>query len=97
MGRKNLKLRWTHPALADISEAQEYISRENPDAAHTVAQRVWDAARQLQDHPEIGRPGHVSGTREWIVNATPYLIVYRATDDSVEILRVWHSKRNWNA
>jgi addiction module RelE/StbE family toxin len=78
-----LSLRWTRPALADLIEAQEYIAHENPPAAQAVAQHVWDAARNLQDNPEIGRVGHVAGTREWAVTQTPYLIVYRVADDDV--------------
>ena len=62
MGRKILKLRWTRPALADLVEAQNYIARDNPAAAQTVAQRVWDAAKNLCEHPGMGRPGHVQGT-----------------------------------
>jgi toxin ParE1/3/4 len=95
VGREDLSLRWTRPALADLIEAQEHIAHENPSAAQAVAQRVWDAARCLQDNPEIGRTGHVSGTREWVVTQTPYLIVYRCAGGTVEILRVWHTKRNW--
>lgn len=95
MGREDLNLRWTRPALVDLIEAQEYIAHENPSAAQAVAQHVWDAVRSLQDNPEIGRVGHVTGTREWVVTQTPYLIVYRVAGDAVEILRVWHTKRNW--
>ena len=95
MGREGLKLRWTHPALADLIEAQNFIARENPAAAAAVAQRIWDASTNLCDHPNIGRPGHVPGTREWVVTDTPYLIVYRVKNDAVEILRVWHGRRNW--
>ena len=90
-----MKLRWTRPALSDLVEAQNYITRENPIAAPQVAQRVWDAALQLLTHPDLGRPGHVTGTREWVVAKTPYLIVYRHQEDSVEILRVWHAKQDW--
>ena len=97
MGREKLKLRWTRPALADLIEAQQYIARDNPSAAQTVAQRVWEAANNLTDHPEIGRKGHVEGTREWLVSQTPYLIVYRVRGDAIEILRVWHGRRNWQA
>lgn len=92
-----MKARWTHPALADLIDAQDYIARENPAVALAVAQRVWDATRQLETHPQIGRSGHVPGTREWVVRRTPYVIVYRITADTVEILRVWHSKRRWLA
>jgi toxin ParE1/3/4 len=95
VGRESLNVRWTRPAWADLVEAQNYIARDNPAAAQTIAQRIWDAATLLSDNPEIGRPGHVSGTREWVVSDTPYLIVYRVKNDAVEILRVWHGRRNW--
>ncbi len=90
-----LKVEWTHPALADLIEAQTYISQENPQAAKNVAQKVWEASQKLTENPEIGRAGHVDGTREWVVQQTPYLIVYRVKDERIEILRVWHSKQNW--
>ncbi len=57
--------------------------------------KVWDASQKLADNPEIGRESHVEGTREWVVGQTPYLIVYRVKDKKIEILRVWHAKRNW--
>ncbi len=90
-----MKLRWTRPALADLIEAQAFIAQDDPQAAQQVAQRVWEAASNLRDNPDIGRPGHVTGTREWVVARTPYLIVYRTKGDTVEILRVWHTRRDW--
>ena len=90
-----MKLRWTRPALADLINAHDYIARDNPVTAQSIAQKVWDAANFLCDHPSIGRRGHVEGTREWIVSGTPYLIVYRVKDEDLQILRVWHGRRNW--
>ena len=81
--------------MADLIEAQGFIALDNPQIAQEVAQRVWDAASCLCDNPNIGRLGHISGTHEWVVTRTPYLVVYRIKDDAVEILRVWHTKRNW--
>ena len=95
MGRQDLKLRWTRPALADLIEAQSYITSDDPQAACLVAQRVWDAASRLRNSPNIGRIGHVAGTLEWVVTRTPYLIVYRIKNDTVEIIRIWHMKRDW--
>ncbi len=77
MGCKGLKLRWAHPALTDLIEAQYYIAQQNLSAAQAVAQRVWEASKTLTDNPHVGRVGHVRGTREWVVTGTPYLIVYR--------------------
>jgi toxin ParE1/3/4 len=42
----------------------------------------------------IGRQGRVGGTRELVVQGTPYIVVYRVHDD-VEILAVVHGARKW--
>ncbi len=89
-----MKVEWTHPALADLIEAQIYISQQNPQAAQEVAQKVWDASQQLVNNPEIGRKGNIEGTREWVVGQTPYLIVYRIKGEQLQILRVWHGRQN---
>ena len=69
-----MKLRWTRPALADLIEAQSFIALDDPQAARMVAQRVWDAASRLRNNPNIGRIGHVTGTHEWVVTRTPYIV-----------------------
>lgn len=92
-----MKVRWTRPALIDFVEAQAYVAKDNPQAARVIAQRLWDATRALADHPQIGRAGHASGTREWVVAHTPFLIVYRLRDETVEILRLWHARRDWQS
>ena len=97
VGVSILQIKWTRPALADLVEAQAYISRENPQAAEVIAQRIWEATQSLADNPRIGRNGHVAGTREWVVQRTPYLVVYRIRENHVEILHVYHGKRNWQS
>ncbi len=92
-----MKVEWTRPALSDLIEAQAHIAKENQKAAKIVAHKVWDASLQLANNPEIGRTGHVDGTREWVVGQTPYLIVYRVNKNQIEILRVWHSRLKWQS
>ena len=43
----------------------------------------------------MGRPGRVPGTRELVVPGTRYLVPYRVTGDTLQILRVYHGARNW--
>jgi plasmid stabilization system protein ParE len=50
--------------------------------------------QHLVGNPRAGREGHVAGTREWLISDTPYLVVYRTRDDEVEILRLWHGRKN---
>ena len=83
--------------MIDFDQAQTYIAKENPFAAQAMAERIVQASRRLCDSPEIGAPGLEHGTRHWIVGRTPYMLVYRIRDDSIEILRVWHGRRNWTA
>jgi len=72
-----------------------YIAEDNPDAATDVAGKIWETTRMLSDHPAMGRPGRVPGTRELIVAGTAYIIPYRVAADEVQILRVLHGARKW--
>jgi addiction module RelE/StbE family toxin len=90
-----LRLRWTQRALDEFESSHDYIAKDNPHAAQEVAQRILDASRKLLDYPHIGRIGEDEDTREWRVQRTPYLLVYQIRDDVIELLHVWHAKREW--
>jgi len=94
-----LQVEWTHPALADLIEAQAYIAEENPRAAEIIGQRIWDASQSLEDNPYSGRDGHVIDTRELVVTRTPYILVYgiNLEKQRIEILHVYHGRQNWQA
>jgi len=92
-----LAIKWTIKALIDFDEAQAYIAHENPAAARMIAERIHAATRRLREHPDIGAPSRIAYARTWPVLRTPYLIVYRVHGDAVEILRLWHARRDWQA
>jgi toxin ParE1/3/4 len=71
------------------------VSRDNPEAAGQVLNRVWDAVQLLADQPHTGRAGLVPGTRELVVTGTPVIVPYRVVENTVQILRVLHGKRKW--
>ena len=86
---------WTNRALDNLDEVLEYVAADNPEAAATVAQRIWDTAQRLAEHPRSGRPGRVDGTRELIVPGLPYVLPYSLRGDRVFVLRVMHTSRRW--
>lgn len=92
-----LRLRWTIKALIDFDEAQAYIAHENPTAARMVAERIHAAIERLREHPEIGTPARIREARTWVVRRTPYLIVYRVRSDALEVVRLWHGRRDWQS
>ena len=86
-------IRWTTEASDQLEAAVTRIQQDDPTAARNVAQAVIDRIEQLANFPSLGRPGEMKGTRE-LVNS-PYVIVYRSTDEIVEILYIWHGAQDW--
>jgi len=88
-----MRVRWLRKALRDLDQEATYIAADNAVAARIVVERVLAAAALLAEHPGLGRPGRVAGTRELLVNKTRYIVPYRVRGESVEILRVFHTSR----
>lgn len=55
---------WTEPALADLDAIADYIALEDPNAARSLVQRVFDHVAHLQRHPDLGAlPPELPGQR----------------------------------
>ena len=87
------RVRWTTEAADQLAAAVRRIQEDNPTAARNVAQTVLDRIEQLLDFPGMGRPGEVKGTRELV--SPPYVVVYRYTQETIEILHIWHGAQDW--
>jgi toxin ParE1/3/4 len=90
-----VRIIWTNDALRDLSAARAYIAANNPAAAAQQILRVVNAVGLLSQFPQSGRPGRRAGTRELVVNRTPYMLPYRIGFDTIEILRVLHGRQRW--
>jgi len=91
-----LQIYWSKRAEIDIGDLLEYIAHDDIAAAYRVYESIRKQVGLLAEHPEIGRIGRVSSTRELVITATPYIVAYRIKQDRVEILRVLHGSRKWN-
>jgi addiction module RelE/StbE family toxin len=89
------KIRWTRRAIRRLDEIGAYISAHNPNAASKVLTRIVAGADTLAGQPEMGRDGRVKGTRELVLPDISYIIAYRVTETSVDILSVLHTARRW--
>ena len=91
-----MRLQWTTLALEDLQSIHAYISEDSPKTATSVLSAIRRAIRgQLQSSPLAGRVGRVPGTRELVVPRLPFIIAYRVTEKQIEILRVFHTARQW--
>ena len=84
-----MKLTITSDALRDRRNAIAYLNERSPSAARRIDKAISRDLRTLQRTPLIGRP-RLGGTRESVVQRTPYIIVYEVLDREIVVLRIWH-------
>ena len=90
-----MKLTWSAFALSDRDGIFTYIETVNPSAAILIDERIVGATRRLIDFPASGRVGRIAGTRELVINGTPYIVAYTVAETTIRILRVLHGAQEW--
>ena len=86
---------WSRRAIRHLINLRNYIARDSPDSAAVVAARIVEAVEHLATYLNLGRPGHIAGTRELVVPDTPYLIPYRLRGSRIELIAVFHGRQRW--
>lgn len=89
-----MRVTWTLAAQEDRNAITDHIAIENPRAAASMDQVFSDAAARLGDFPMLGHAGAIRGTREFIPHES-YRIVYEVDTDTVWVLAVVHTSRQW--
>lgn len=89
-----MQIVWLKKALLNLDEIAEYIALDNSIAAIQMVNVIESQVNLLLTQLAIGRPGRVLGTRELVITNMPYLVPYRIKNNTVEILRVFHTSRN---
>jgi toxin ParE1/3/4 len=90
MKTKQYHLEWKPLALQDQAQIIDHLAEDSPLAALGQGDEIEQQVERLLDYPQLGRPGRVRGTREPVINRTPYLVAYRITATTITILRVLH-------
>lgn len=92
-----LEVRFSDPAIGDLSEIAAYIGRDNPHAARQLVLVIRETCRSLAMHPLTGRSRDdlLPGSRSFPVGK--YLIFYQVARDHLDILRIVHGGRDLRA
>jgi toxin ParE1/3/4 len=80
---------WSAASVRHLHQAFDYIQGESFGGATTVRQRILKTAQGLGEMPFSGRVGRIDGTREAMVPRTPYIVVFRVAEETVDILGFW--------
>lgn len=90
-----MRVKWLRKALENLDDEAAYIAQDSPASAAALVRHLTESAAMLASHPHLGRPGRVPGTRELVVTRFSYILPYRVREQTVEILRVFHTARKW--
>ena len=78
----------------DLEEIEEYISRDNHDAAGRLIQRIEEICNLLAQHPEAGDDRSELSPKLRGFPIGNYLVFYIPTRDGIEVVRVLHGSRD---
>ena len=89
-----MKVIWSRESLRQLIEIEHFISKDNPERALKFIDRLIDRGEKVKDYPYKGRivpEFSLNEIRE--VFEKTYRIVYKISDDKIEILTVFEGHR----
>lgn len=88
-------LRWSSRARRELNAALLRSAEQDEERAAALYERINQATTHLQDHPAMGRPGRIPGTRELVISRTPFVAIYTVERGVVRIVALHHTAREW--
>jgi toxin ParE1/3/4 len=89
-----IELFWTLEAIEDRDNIYDHIEANSPASALDLDEMFEEKASLLVDHPDLGRLGRITGTRELVVHRN-YILIYDVVGNLVRVLNVVHAARQW--
>ena len=89
-----MRIRWTPAAAADLQHISDYLKEHHPRYRQPTMRKLYESVRALRQWPQRGRAGREEGTRELLFSPLPYVAVYRLTEQSIEVVRIYHTAQD---
>ena len=87
---------WTIPAINDLEGILEYIALDKPEAANTLAEKIFERVEKLEKFPESGtKPSELEGTPYRRLRVGPILIYHRQEENRVFIVHICRAERQF--
>jgi plasmid stabilization system protein ParE len=89
-----VKLLFLPTAAHDLERLREFVEAKDPRAAARIASRLYAAAANLLQAPELGRPIEGTPYRKLVIRMrrSAYIMHYREREDAIVIVRIWHGR-----
>jgi toxin ParE1/3/4 len=89
-----VNLRYTLPALADLSAILDHITAHSPQGARRVQARIQAVLDILRAYPDIGTRTSDPSIQRMTTSPFPYLIFYETTASEIIIHAIRHAARD---
>ena len=90
-----MRIRWTEPAVIDLENIRDFISRDSEYYGLIVVERIFDAVEKLSRFPNIGREvPEVNNPKIREILQYNYRIIYKVEEDYILILTIVHGARD---
>lgn len=91
-----LQIKLSRNAQAQIEEAAAWWEKNRPSAPGAVREDLDRILSLLAAQPDIGarpRGTKLRGVRRVTLSRIRYYLYYRATNEALEVLALWHTRR----
>lgn len=89
-----MQIIWTESARVDLLEIKKYIDEIDLEMARATIRKIYQTAESLVLFPNRGRPSEKENVREMVVSSLPFILVYTVEQETVQILRVFHTAQD---
>ena len=88
-----MTLKLAAPAQRDVREISLYYEQASPSLGLRLANELEGTLAYLAANPGLGM-WLSARTRRWLLKTFPYIVLYRAGEDELLVVRVVHQKRD---
>lgn len=86
---------WVHPeAIAEARAAREWYHARNPEAAEAFMAEPDVAIERIEEAPQRWA-SYLAGTRRYLLRRFPFFVVFRESEESVQIVAVARRAGYW--
>jgi plasmid stabilization system protein ParE len=86
-------IRFTPEADAEVAEARRWYARQREDLELQFMQSVDEALSRIRANPSQ-YPVVYQSLRRAVVRRFPFAVFYEVTEDEIQIIAVFHSRRD---
>lgn len=87
-----MRLIYLASAKPDLAWYRLYYRSIFPEGAKRASAQYLRAIVNLENNPNIGRPVGESDLRKYSIPRLPFAIVYRVTEEYIEVVRIWDQR-----